>query len=263
MLLTDLTMAEFEEGLARTCIAVLPLGSVEEHGLHLPLGTDTMQVWEVARRAALEVPVFVAPPLHYGYCRSTRDHPGTLSLSPGTLRRVVFDLGQSLYRQGLRGLILASGHAGGVHMAALEEAGESLLEACPGLEVAVVCEYRWAQEEGAGGLVETADDGHAGEIETSRILALDPALVKGRSPEEYPRFEKPFLARDKRSEWPGGVWGDPSRATAEKGTALYARSVQRLVGLVRRMEERLHRSGSASGRPVSAPALGPAPGPDG
>jgi creatinine amidohydrolase len=239
MILSDITMAEFEAGLTCTRTAIVPLGSVEEHGLHLPLGTDTLQIWEVARRTALEVPVFVAPPLHYGYCRSTRDHPGTLSLSPETLRRVVFDLGESLHRQGVRGLILASGHAGGVHMAALEEAGERLVETHARLEVAVVCEYRWAQEEGLEGIVETADDGHAGEIETSRILALDPALVKGTSPAEYPRLPKPFVARHKRPHWPGGVWGDPARATADKGEALYAGSVRRLVALVREMEARI------------------------
>lgn len=241
MLLIDLTMAEFEAGLARTRTAIVPFGSVEEHGLHLPLSTDTLQICEVARRAALEVPVFVAPPLHFGYCRSTRDHPGTVSLSPETVRRVAFDLGESLYRQGVRGLILASGHAGGLHMAALEEAGERLTEAFADLEVAVVSEYRWAQEEGRRGIVETADDGHAGEIETSRILALDPALVKGTSPEEYPRLPAPFVARQKRPHWPGGVWGNPARATAEKGEALFAGSVARLVALVQEMEARLTR----------------------
>ena len=93
----------------------------------------------------------------------------------------------------------------------------------------------------ARGLVETPDDGHAGEIETSRILAVDPALVQGTSPEEYPRFEKPFLARDKRAEWPGGVWGNPAQAGAEKGNRLYERTAKRLAGLVRRMEERIER----------------------
>lgn len=239
MLLADLTMPEFEAGLARTRTVILPLGSVEEHGLHLPLGTDTMQVWEVARRAALEVPVFVAPPVHYGYCRSTRDHPGTVSISPETVRRLVFDLGASFRRQGLRGLVLASGHAGGLHMAALEEAGERLVETFADLQVAVVCEYRWAQEEGRAGAVETADDGHAGEIETSRILTLGPGLVKGTSPEEYPRFETPFVAREKRPPWPGGVWGNPAAASADKGERLYEASVKRLVALVRATEERI------------------------
>lgn len=242
MILSEITMSEFESHLQSIRTAILPVGSVEEHGRHLPLGTDTMQVWEVARRAAEAVPVFVCPPLHYGYCRSTRDHPGTISITPETLRRLIFDLGSSLFRQGIRGLIVASGHAGGLHMAALEEAGENLVEAHESIEVAVVCEYRWAQEGGRHGIVETADDGHAGEIETSRLQAIHPSLVKGSSPEEYPSPPHPFIAREKRRHWPGGVWGNPSKASASTGELLFSHSVQRLVDLVRQMNERVARS---------------------
>lgn len=241
MIVADLTMAAFEAGLQRTCTAVLPLGSVEEHGLHLPLGTDTLQVWEVAIRAARETPVFLFPPVPYGYCRSTRDHPGTLGISPETLRGLVFDIAASAHRQGIRGLIIASGHAGSIHMAALEEAGERIVEAFSDLELAVVCEYRWAQE--ARDLVETEDDGHAGEIETSRVLAVDAGLVTGTSPEEYPRFPKPFIRRDKRADWPGGVWGDPGKGSPEKGERLFDHSVRRLVALIREMEDRIGRRG--------------------
>jgi creatinine amidohydrolase len=240
MNLSEMTMPRFEAALRETRTAILPLGSVEEHGLHLPLSTDTLQVVETARRAAERVPVFVAPPLHYGYCRSTRDHPGTLSITPETLRRVVFDVGASLHRHGIRGLILASGHAGGIHVSAMEEAAEALVDAFPDLEVAAFCEYRWAQEESSG-IVVTADDGHAGEIETSRILALDERLVEGTSPEEYPAFRKPFVPRRKRPEWPGGVWGDPSKGSRQKGELLYERTAARLAALVREMEERIGR----------------------
>ncbi len=239
MILDDLTMAEFEGALGRTRVALLPAGSVEEHGLHLPLGTDTMQVWEVARRAVALEPAFLCPALPYGYCRSTRDHPGTVSISPETVRRTVFDIGSSLHRQGIRGLVIASGHAGGLHMAALEEAAEALVEAFADLEVAVVCEYRWAQELGREGVIETADDGHAGEIETSRLLAIAPELVVGESPEEYPRLPAPFVARHKRPHWPGGVWGNPAAATAEKGELLLARCAERLAALVREMARRV------------------------
>jgi creatinine amidohydrolase len=239
MILYELTMSEFEVGLSRTRTAIVPSGSVEEHGLHLPLGTDTMQVFEVARRAAEQVPVFVAPPLPYGYCRSTRDHPGTLSIGLETVRRLLFDVGASLYRNGVRGVILASGHAGGLHVAALEEAGERLVDAFPDLTVAAFCEYHWAQEEGRRGILETPDDGHAGELETSRILAHRPELVRGTSPEEYPKFPKPFIPREKRPHWPGGVWGDPSKASAEKGHLLFERSVARMVALVRDMERKI------------------------
>ncbi|HSH70139.1 MAG TPA: creatininase family protein, partial [Deferrisomatales bacterium] len=239
MLLSDLTMPGFEEALDRTRVAILPVGSVEEHGRHLPLATDTWQVCESARRAAALAPAIVCPPLHYGYCRSTRDHPGTVSISPGSLRAVVVDIGAGLHRQGIRGLIIASGHAGGIHMAALEEAGERLVERCEPLEVAVVCEYRLAQEAGATGLVKTADDGHAGEIETSRIQALRPELVRGTSPAEYPTLPRPFIARDKRADWPGGVWGDPGPATAATGEALFEAAAGRLAELVREMQRRI------------------------
>lgn len=239
MLITDLTMAEFEGGLERARVAILPVGSVEEHGTHLPLSTDTMQVYETATRVARMLPVFVCPPLHYGYCRSTRDHPGTLSVSPTSLRAVVVDIGTALYRQGLRGLIVASGHAGGIHMAALEEAGERLVEDCADLEVAVVCEYHLAQEAGREAGVVTPDDCHAGEIETSRVQALHPELVHGTSPKEYPDLPRQFIARDKRRHWPGGVWGDPAPASAAKGEALFEAAAARLATLVKEMERRI------------------------
>jgi len=239
MLLSELTMPGFEAALEQTQVAILPVGSVEEHGRHLPLATDTWQVCESVRRAAERTPALVCPPLHYGYCRSTRDHPGTVSISPSTLRALVVDIGEALYRQGIRGLLIISGHAGGIHMAALEEAGERLVERCPRLEVAVVCEYHLAQAAGAQGLVETPADGHAGEIETSRIQALRPETVHGTSPEEYPTLPRPFIARDKRAHWPGGVWGHPGRATAVKGEALFEAVAEQLAKLLAALQQRL------------------------
>jgi len=238
MIVSDLTMDAFAEGVSRCPLAVVPLGSTEEHGGHLPLDTDTLQVVETCKRALAEVEFLLCPPLHYGYCRSTSGHPGTISISPATVRALVLDIGMSLHRQGVRAVLFLSGHAGGGHLAAMEEAGEELLERCPGLVVAVACEYHWAREAGGKELVETGDDGHAGEIETSRVLAVDPALVQGTSPEEYPNFGKPFLARDKRAEWPGGVWGDPAKATAEKGERLYDLTASRLAEVVREMARR-------------------------
>jgi creatinine amidohydrolase len=234
-----MTMKEFKEAATLYRIAFLPMGSTEEHGRHLPLDTDTMQVVRTAELAAAKVPFLLCPAVHYGYCRSTSDHPGTISISPETLRRLVFDIGLSLYRQGIRGLIIGSGHAGGVHLSALEEVGEALSEKCPELEIAIFCEYHWAKEAGKTGIVETADDSHAGEIETSRIMALDPSLVKGTADEEYPHFTRPFISRRKLADWPGGVWGDPSKASAEKGALIYAKTSERLVELVRTMRERL------------------------
>ncbi|PLX41613.1 MAG: creatininase [Deltaproteobacteria bacterium] len=239
MQVSRMTMKEFAEGLKKTRIALLPLGSTEEHGNHLPLDTDTMQVFHAAKLATAMADFFLCPPINYGYCRSTGEHPGTISISPETLRGLIIDIATSLYKQGIRGLILASGHAGGIHMSAIEESAERILAMFDDIEVAVLCEYHLAIDAVSEGVVETEDDGHAGEIETSRILAINPELVKGSSPEEYPRFEKPFLSRNKRSRWPGGVWGDPSKATPEKGIILYEASAKKLAAIVKELRARL------------------------
>lgn len=235
MIIEELTMPEFEEGLRITRSVYLPVGSVEEHGPHLPLSTDTIQAYEVGKRAARAIPLFVAPPLHYGNCRSTARHPGTISISTGTLRALLKDIVRSLRGQGLRNFVVVTGHAGGAHRMALQDAGEELMAEFDDIRMAVVTEYELASKEGRN-LVETPGDAHAGEIETSRILHSHPGLVKGTAPEEYPAFPTGVLVRNKRKFWPGGVWGNPSCATAEKGAQIEALVVRKVVELVRFLE---------------------------
>lgn len=236
MILEEMTMPQVETAL-QTCKTVyIPFGSLEEHGSHLPLSTDTIQAYEVGKRAAERIPLFVAPPIHYGNCRSTNQHPGTISISTTTLRSLLKDLVRSFYGQGFRNLIVLTGHAGGAHRMALQDAGEELLSELPELRMAVVTEYELAKEQGRG-LVETPNDAHAGEIETSRIMHSHPQLVQGSSPAEYPHFPTGILVRDKRKYWPGGVWGDPSKATAAKGAQLEQLVVDKVIELVRLLEE--------------------------
>jgi creatinine amidohydrolase len=227
----NLRMPEFEAWRQQHRTVILPVGSVEEHGPHLPLGTDTFHALEVARRIAEKRPVLVAPPLYYGLCRSTREHPGTVSLSGDTLRALVAELGREFYRQGLRNLVMMSGHAGGTHMAALVEAGEILLAELPEAQVAVINLLDLLREVLAArpDLVQTKGDSHAGEVETALMLAAYPHLVQGSAPAEWPTFPKYVLAREKRRHWPGGVWGDPAPATAAQGEAILQAEVERLV----------------------------------
>jgi creatinine amidohydrolase len=235
MLMEAMTMTEFQENLERSRTALVPVGSVEEHGVHLPLGTDTIHAFEVCRVAAERTGAVVAPPIYYGVCRSTSQHPGTLGLSGDTLRALIRDIGLALYQQGLRNLIFLSGHAGGTHTAAMVEAGEQLLERLPEVRVAALN----ILDLGARGwepLIETRGDSHAGELETSVIMALRPSWVKGTSPEEYPLFPQAILVRNKRSFWPGGVWGNPAKASPEKGAACLEAVTEALVDLIHRLE---------------------------
>ncbi len=237
MILAEMTMPQVEAALAAGCRTVfIPFGALEEHGPHLPLATDTIQAYQVGIRAAELVPLFVAPPIHYGNCRSTSCHPGTVSISTTTLRSLMKDIVRSFYGQGLRNIIVLTGHAGGSHRLALQDTGEELLTELPELRIAVVTEYDLAREEGRG-LIETAGDAHAGEIETSRIMHSHPELVQGTAPEEYPCFPVGVLVRNKRKYWPGGVWGNPAKASAEKGAAIEALVVKKVVELVKVLED--------------------------
>ncbi|OEU51998.1 MAG: creatinine amidohydrolase [Desulfuromonadales bacterium C00003096] len=236
MIIEELTMPEFIRGLEKTRTVLVPFGATEEHGPHLPLSTDTLHAVEVGRKLAERRPVFIAPPVPYGVCRSTSQHPGTLSLTTGTLRALAIDIVSALYRQGLRNVILLTGHAGGTHTAILIDAGEALLEQFADLKIAVLTEFMLAAKEGRG-LIETADDSHAGEIETSRILHSHPQLVKGSAEREYPTFPVGILVRDKRRFWPGGVWGDPTLATTDKGRRIEELVVEALDRFVTKLEQ--------------------------
>lgn len=236
MIISDMTMDEFEAGLAVTRTVLIPFGSVEEHGSHLPLSTDTFEAYQVCVLASELMPLFVAPPIHYGNCRSTSCHPGTVSITTGTLKALFKDIVKSLRGHGINKFVAISGHAGGAHCMALQEAGEELIEMYDDISVAVVTEFILARDL-AKHLIETHGDCHAGEIETSRILNSHPHLVKGTAPAEYPSFPAGILVRDKKRFWPGGVWGDPGKASAEKGALIEKAVVDGLLDLIRNIEE--------------------------
>jgi creatinine amidohydrolase len=85
-------------------------------------------------------------------------------------------------------------------------------------------------------IAETPNDSHAGELETSIMLYLSPGLVKGRSPEEYPKIPKPFTVKNKVSYWRGGVWGNPNKATAEKGKKAVKVITDKIVEILDKIE---------------------------
>jgi creatinine amidohydrolase len=101
-------------------------------------------------------------------------------------------------------------------MSAMKEAAEILIDELDGINIAAISPYEVLYGELLS-LCETKNDSHAGELETSVVLALAPHLVKGRSKEEYPQLPRPFIVRDKVKYWPGGVWGNPEKASEEKG----------------------------------------------
>lgn len=236
MIIEEITSRDFLEGLKQTQTVLIPVGATEGHGAHLPLGTDSFQAIDVCRRLSERRSVFVAPPVLYGVCRSTSQHPGTLSISTETLKALLVDIVRVLYNQGLRNFVLLSGHAGGTHNATLVDAGELLLATLTESKIAVVTEYDLVVAEGEA-IVETSDDSHAGEIEVSRMLATRSHLVKEGASEDYPSFPKHILVRNKMHFWPSAVWGDPTKGSAEKGLRIEELVVKALDRLVTELED--------------------------
>jgi creatinine amidohydrolase len=199
------------------------------------LATDTLEVYDLAKRVAKTVDVFVTPPVAYGVLRSTRDHPGSVGISARTLRAIIRDITHSLHNQGLRRFIIASGHAGSLHMAALREVGEVLMDGLSGVAVAVVSLLDLVSEEFSQ-WIETRNDAHAGEVETSVMMFIKSDLVRGTSKAEFPSFPEPILVRDRKQYWPGGVWGDPGKGNADKGKALMEIAIRKMCDLILRIE---------------------------
>lgn len=212
---SEITSPEFGELVGKGALVILPVGSLEEHGSHLPLGTDSFQAEEVVRRVAERFGAVVLPPVLYGECRSTRNFPGTISISFETVKSLAFDILSELSRNGARDVMILTGHAGSGHMAALKLAAQRAVESDPGLRVMVLSDYDIAYD--LKGKEFSADDGHAGQIETSRILNIRPDLVGEDRPSGSGRPPRFMVLSNPEEYIPTGVMGDSKDASADRG----------------------------------------------
>jgi creatinine amidohydrolase len=229
----EMTMKEFEEAVLRENqpAVIIPIGSVEEHGDHLPLGTDTYQPLQIVEELAKKLDVLIAPPVYYGLCNTTRNFPGTISIRFETLYNLILDIINELVRHGIKRIVILSGHAGRNHMGALKEAAQKVVIDNPELKIMVLSDYDIVY--GLRGEEFDPDDGHAGQIETSPILAIRPELVKGEGELSKPVFPPFQILPDPEKYFPSGIMGDPRGANAEKGERLNKYVVERLEELIK------------------------------
>jgi creatinine amidohydrolase len=230
-LLEEMSWPEIEAGFEQTRTVILPVGATEEHGPHLPTITDTIQALEVARAAAKQRDVFLAPPLHYGVCRSTRGFPGTITVGHDALRAYAKDLLISFADSGFAKVLILTGHAGGQHMAALEEACQMAVEERE-FRVSLVSLFDLIDFK----TVETPGDGHAGEVETSLMMVIRKDLVKGRPEKHFPIRPRFLIQKDVRHLMGNGIMGNPKPATLEKGKAFFQMAVQGVIGALEELE---------------------------
>ena len=234
MYLDRLTSKEFQEKVSDDLVVIVPIGSVEEHGRHLPLSTDCLQPVKVAELVASEegLDILIAPLIPYGQCSSTRNFPGTISITFESLKGFISDVISDLHRNGIRNIVVLSGHAGRGHMAALKLAAEDLVRELD-MKIMVLSDYDIAY--GISDLDIPPGDGHAGFIETSRILSIDEDLVRGKGTVEFPQFPPFRVLRHPERYFTSGIMGDPSKASAEVGTRFNEIIAKRLSELIKGM----------------------------
>ncbi|WP_078662253.1 creatininase family protein [Streptomyces bicolor] len=202
-------------------VAVLPVGSFEQHGPFLPLATDTLVACAIARETAAAHPVHLLPPVTISCSHEHAAWPGTVSISSVTLHAVIRDIAASLRRSGVDALVLVNGHGGNYVLGNVVQ--ES---AARGERMALFpAPEDWeAARERAGVETSLLTDMHAGEIETSILLHTHPELIR-------PGYEtSDFVADDRRhlltlgmsAYTDSGVIGRPSLGSAEKGKRLLA-----------------------------------------
>jgi creatinine amidohydrolase len=222
----ELDSREWEHELRRNPLVILPVGALEAHGPHLPLAADQIQAERTAQALAEREHGFVLPPITYGVCRGARRFPGTVTLSLGTLSRLCEELISESSRMGVRRLLVLSGHAEAPHMAALREGADVALRTGATARILVLSDYDFVYE--LRGSEAPASDGHAGLLETSRVLALAPELVRevrSPGPSQRSRFR---IGDPTPEEWPESVMGDPTGASAELGSRVQRHVLERL-----------------------------------
>ncbi len=219
MRIEELSWPEFDRIKDKLVAVILPVGSVEAHGRHLPLGTDVFAPLKIAELVEQKVrergkEVLVMPPIWYGHSFALNAYPGTINVRPESLRMYVGDVLAELAAEGFKKIVLLNGHGGNVYP--LTEAAEDVAELYPDVEVYLI---NWWLDFREDILSVCSGQGHAGEDETSVMLAIRPELVnmreaRGRRVKRKIRVIKKDIGKE---VFPDGLNDDPSSATAEKG----------------------------------------------
>lgn len=239
--LQELTWQDFEKYVETDDhpTVIVPIGSTEQHGPHLPLGVDAYQAKDMAEEIAERTGVLAAPPIWYGDADHHLAFPGTVSLSSETVIAVLTDVYESLLSHGVENVVTVNGHRM-ANNAAIEIAADQVKDDHPDAFLATidlvlfgVRIYREMRE------CDPEAGFHGGEFETSFIMHKHPELVKEEAfveeagggwtrftSNDYVNLDDKVMTAKSRHDWPEdalGHQGDPTHASAEKGEELIER----------------------------------------
>ncbi len=246
--LQDMTWQEAEKMMEESRKTILiPVGSTEQHGYHLPLGTDTMVAVDLAQEAAKKAHVPVAPPIWFGWSPHHMVLAGTITVRPEILAELAFDIISSLSCHGFENFVLINGHRI-VNITWLQIAAEKTrreLHVNPVIFDPAYMSKSIIKDMGWGSV------GHAEEIETSQMMHCRPAQVKIDRAVDHPQTPQSLYSVDpafdgdtlcyvpsspeqmkELARTSGGTSGEPTKASAEKGKFYFDHLVTRLVQVV-------------------------------
>jgi creatinine amidohydrolase len=228
-----MTHGEFCDVINNVKRAIIPVGSIEQHGEHLPVSTDSLIAENIARLVAEQIPCFVVPPISFGVSYEHRPM-FNISIRNASLSRIICDICCSLVENGIKNIVLINGHHGNV--GALQYIAQNLYGKIPN-DISIHSINYWH-------LMQSEFD-HAGDIETSLVLAIAPELVRmDKAEANYNNLSKSKVAYASMTNNPNsfpkitgnGVWGDPRNATADKGHQLLDEIVRNLVQTIHEIE---------------------------
>ncbi len=225
-------------------LALLPVGSLEQHSRHLPLGTDSIVAWRLSRRigealAAAGVANYLLPPQPFATSLEHKGFKGTVTLRPPTLGLVIKDVVLCLYEHGFKYAAVLNFHGGNF---VLKPTVREINYAAPGRKAIYLDAWDIVPAAEMKGIFKNVDL-HAGEVETSVMLALAPELVGKKRVDFIPALPPPALDMySLKTLTPSGVWGIPSQAAAAKGRRLADLVVRRAAAAIREWVRRAEKN---------------------
>ena len=210
-------------------LAIIPVGSLEQHGPHLPVMTDWAIATELGRRVAQRMNAFLVPAMPVSTCRENMGKKGTVWMEPLTYYQMMTDIIMSLKLQGFKKVAILQMHGGVFINTPLVR--DLNARHNPDLMVALVDGCSFFETLYRDGIVETNTELHAGEMETSMMLSIAPDTVHmDRAIDYVPNVPRNYLNYGSMFRaTPTGVWGEPSYGSAEKGEVFFDHCTQQAV----------------------------------
>lgn len=232
---------EIAERLKVVDTAILPCGAIEQHGPHLPLDVDNYDAYYLAQKVAEncnEPKPFVLPPIPYGVSYHHSEFKGTICVSNTALSSMVYDIGMSLAQNGIQKIVILNGH--GDNAPTLKYAAQMINRDA---KIFVCVETGETSDIDIYDMIDTHNDIHAGEIETSTTLALRPELVDmDKAVDGTLDFKNEYLdfTSERGVSWYAhtkrlsqtGVMGNATLASREKGEKIWEIMIRNLTGFV-------------------------------